>query len=72
MDKMPATYVSVSMSTVTRHRMWRVIHRGMPVCADKASMGEALAVYEEFTSTRENTIPLWDGDRAEWDTIESQ
>lgn len=70
MSDTPATYISAS--TVTNGRMWRVIHRGMPLCKDMPSMGDALEVYEKFIGTRENTIPLWDGDRAEWDTIESQ
>ena len=43
----PVTYVSVSTSTVTRKRKWRVIHRGLPTCADRDTAIEAIELYEE-------------------------
>jgi hypothetical protein len=70
---MPAilTYISVRASTVTKRRVWRVIHRGIPLCADRDSALEALHVYEEFVHKKENHVPLWDGDRGGWDTLDT-
>ena len=65
----PSTFISVHTSTVTKRRTWRVIHRGIPLCADRESALEAMRVYEEFVGKEETNIPLWDGDRGEWDTL---
>ena len=62
----PVTYVSVSTSTVTRKRKWRVIHRGLPTCADRDTAIEAIELYEEAIGCKVNAIPLWDGDCGEW------
>lgn len=75
----PRTYVSVSTTQRDGKRRWRVIHQGMPLCADRNTALEAFRVYEEFmlrevTSRSMGTktfdvAPLWDGDRAEWDQL---
>ena len=65
---MTETYVSTS--THAAGRRWRVIHRGMPLCCDQPSVFDALAVYREFVPDPPVEVPLWDGDRGTWDTIE--
>ena len=67
----PATYVSVSTSSATSTRRWRVIHRGQPLCADRDTAIEALQVYDDFAG-RKTAVPLWDADRAAWDELVSQ
>ena len=68
-NSMSKTYVSVRTSTVTKRRVWCVIHRSTPLCADRESALEAVQVYEEFVGKKETNIPLWDGDRGGWDTL---
>ena len=70
----PPTYVSVSTSSVTHTRKWRVIHHGTPLCADRQTAEEALEVYKAFILSKPAqrmpmAIPLWDGDSATWDTL---
>lgn len=61
----PPAYLSISEGR------YRVISQGMPVCADKATPAEALTAAQNL---RVIVAPVaWNGDRAEWvslDTIE--
>lgn len=53
--KNPKTYLSFSAGG------FRVIHQGMPLSADKATHGEALAVCSHFRLTPD--AEMWDGDK---------
>ena len=64
----PKSYISVS--TVRGRRLWRVIHQGMPTCADRDTADQAMRLYEELTSQTAVGAPLWDGDTSEWKTIQ--
>ena len=50
---------------------YRIMHMGMPVCADKNSLAEALRVADQF---RLELLPVaWNGDLGQWvhlDTVE--
>lgn len=66
---MTATYISTS--TCQGRKAWRVIHHCQPLCADRPTVLDALRVYREFMGPEiPAEIPLWDGDRGEWDTVE--
>jgi hypothetical protein len=61
----PPAYLSTSAG------LWRVISQGLPVCADKKTSIEAIRAAEHL---KVKIAPVcWNGDRAEWvslDTIE--
>lgn len=63
--KEPQTYLSISENA------YRIIHQGMPLCADKRTAAEAMAVARFYKCNLPDVA--WNGDRAEWvhmDTIE--
>lgn len=66
----PVTYLSVSSVGESQHRMWRCIHRGMPLCADCSYPDVAVSFYREVTGEKRHgvAVPLWDGDKAELTT----
>lgn len=59
----PLTYLSVHTAE-GRGRLWTVIHREMPLCAD-GPRDRALTVAAEFAGRVK--LPLWDGDKGNWD-----
>ena len=64
MSDTPRTYVSNSEGR------WRVIHNGMPLCADTDKAVRALDVYGEFVGEPAiQAAPLYNGDRDVWDQL---
>ena len=60
----PRTYVSTSEGR------WRVIHDGVPVCADVSKASLALDIYGAFVGQPAiQAAPLYDGDRDAWDQL---
>lgn len=57
--KAPDCYLSMS------NGMWRVIVRGVPICADKQTMAEALAAAAQMR-IQPHITKMWDGDKGEW------
>ena len=39
------------------------------MCGPRKRLGSDAPVYEEFVGKEETNIPLWEGDRGEWDTL---
>ncbi len=67
----PKTYLSYSGGK------WRVIHLGLPLCADQLSREEAMKAISRYRDAPglklDATAAVWNGDRGEWvqpDTID--
>lgn len=59
----PPAYLSTSAG------LWRVISQGLPICADKKTSIEAIRAAEHL---KVKIAPVaWNGDRAEWVSIET-
>lgn len=54
----PKSYISFG------NNKFSVIYNGLPICADKSTLSEALAAAQQM---RVKLAPVaWNGDRAEW------
>ena len=56
----PRTYVTFLPS----HSSFAVIHQGMPICADKSTLSEALAAAAQMRVTVAGQA--WNGDLGQW------